>query len=133
MDFIFKYCFIVYFFYHLLSQSEVLSKPRAWFIRTFPRFITYILGCPFCFTWWISILWTLLTWYEIGFVINTEVIFIAPVINYFVGAVADALRSRNQSLCTVSPEVLTQRIKQSITEDLRKGGSVLTWKLEDPT
>lgn len=78
MTSILVYCLCVYFFFHLSCCAEILDKPRAWFLATYPKWLTYPTQCAFCGTFWV----TLVAWLmgHVPFVY----LFVAPVINYLI-------------------------------------------------
>jgi hypothetical protein len=98
MDTAFVYSLMVYFFYHLIAESTILSAPRAWVTRVAPPWMTYPLRCPLCFTWWVGALTTLaFRWNTDIWVFDPLTLFIAPVINMFLGLLADYLKTKSSS------------------------------------
>ena len=50
------YILSVYFVYHVLSRSEILDRPRNYFLKSFPWWVTKPLTCAFCMAFWSGIL-----------------------------------------------------------------------------
>ena len=82
----------VFFFYYLFCRSAILARPRAALVKTFPRLVGGICACPFCFTFWVSLVILSVMSIVLGdIVFDTAVLFASPVINYFLGLMSDAL------------------------------------------
>lgn len=93
MDSILIYALTIYFWFHLVSQSDLFARPRAWWVKTVPGWISYPTSCAFCFTWWSGVLLTLLSCLDTGVLwIDTSVLFVAPVINHLVSLLVSHLR-----------------------------------------
>jgi hypothetical protein len=89
----------------------------------------YIYACPFCFTFWVGIALTTFTLIDTHFLIlNPDILFAAPVINYLVGLSIEALNKANQP--PIDRYLIERQIKESIVNELRRDGTVLTWKPE---
>ncbi len=70
-----EYCLCVFFGYHMLNHSDILSGVRTWLYAHIHADVKYALSCAFCLTFWTtlaSIYWH--PWYYL---------LAAPVINLF--------------------------------------------------
>ncbi len=86
------YSLACYMVYHVVGQSDLLSKPRAWVLRTFPGWLTYPLSCSLCFTFWLTLMGNLF-----GFVqMDLVVLFAAPVVNMVLDLIVRALIRANE-------------------------------------
>lgn len=93
MTFAFIYSLSVYFFFHIISQADILSKPRNWIIKTFPWWMTYWTQCAFCFTFWVGITLNVVArLFSPDVELNQEIVFVSPVINYFLSLIARRLQ-----------------------------------------
>jgi hypothetical protein len=82
----------VYFLYHLLSRSDLLRRPREWAYKVLPGWVTYVISCAFCFTWWVSLFATF-----IGAVpLTAAYLLAAPVVNLLVDQVLQWLFRTNE-------------------------------------
>ncbi len=98
------YSLACYMVYHVVGQSDLLAKPRAWVLRTLPGWLTYPLSCALCFTFWLTLAGNLS-----GFVqTDLIVLFAAPVVNMVLDLVVRWLvRANEPPVCL--PAVLETR------------------------
>lgn len=114
MDATIIYSLFLYLWYHLLSRSDILARPRDWVLRTFPSFLTYPLTCSLCFTWWVSLILTGFLWFINGkWDLVLGYAFTAPIINYLIDLWV------RQSLSRLTPPLLT---KAALIEEIKVGG-----------
>lgn len=93
MDRTLLYALIVYCFYHLEAESDIMARPRAWWTRVLPSGVTYALSCAFCLTTWCSIALTIITRATTGYwLIDLDLLCAAPVINLIISALLTHLR-----------------------------------------
>lgn len=91
------YSIIVFFWWYVICQSDLLARPRGWARKVLPRWITYVGSCPLCWTFWAGVLLTVITMFETGFLILvSNVLFVAPVINLIIGLIVSALKRLNE-------------------------------------
>lgn len=103
LESLFIYTVGVYFFYHLLSRSDLLEKPRTGLIKILPKWFTYPLSCCFCFTFWSGWFVFILQWVTTGlFVISPTMLLAAPVINFVLDLVVRALIRVNEQPILIS-------------------------------
>ncbi len=92
MESLILYALAVYFLFHVAARSDLLTRPRAWVTRTLPGWLTYPLGCAFCFTWWST--WVLGI---LGITsLNVVTLCAAPVVNLILDLVVCGLRRANE-------------------------------------
>ena len=92
------FCLSVYFLFHVLSRSDLLNRPREWAYKTLPSWVTYVLGCAFCFTWWAALFASFIgaiPW-------AATYLFAAPVVNLLVDQVLQMLLRANTTVFLVS-------------------------------
>ena len=79
---LFFYGLVLYFFFHICGRSDLLAKPRNWLFKTFPWWVTYPLGCCFCFSWWANLVLGLAFYVLAGVVmLSPGNLFVVPVLN----------------------------------------------------
>lgn len=97
------YALAVYALFHVAARSDLLTRPRAWVVRTLPGWLTYPLGCAFCFAWWST--WVLGI---LGIAsLNVVTLCAAPVVNLILDLVVCALRRANEPPVSVSWDAST--------------------------
>lgn len=86
------YALVVYFVYHLVAKSDLLAAPRGWALRVLPSWLMYPAECPYCFTFWVTTLLTLVEWWARGMLhIRLDLLMAAPVVNYLIGLAAERM------------------------------------------
>lgn len=50
------YTLVLYFAYYVLGRTRICRRPREWAQRVLPWWVTYPLGCPLCFGWWMGVI-----------------------------------------------------------------------------
>ncbi len=110
LEAILLWCLATYFWFHVLSRADILNTPRAWVLRTLPNWLTYPLGCVFCFTWWVTLIVNVLGIVEVDLI----VLFAAPVVNMALDLIVRALIRANEPPVMGKGKTLTSG-DQSIT------------------
>lgn len=97
----------VYFLFHVLARADLLARPRNWLVKVLPTWMTYPLGCAFCFSWWTAVFTTALVLVTSGwFILDLARLLAAPVINLIVDLCVRALMRANEPpLIEVKPSV----------------------------
>ncbi len=111
LESIILYVLSIYFAFHVLSRSDLLARPRDYILRSFPKWLTYPLGCCFCFTFWVGVA------YGIGIAVSTGVIMfsvlqllVAPVLGYLLDLCVQVLiRAGRGYTVTVGSGLLDQQ------------------------
>lgn len=49
------HCLSVYFAFHLLNCSDVMEPVRVRLYPRLPHLVSYMLGCSFCLTFWVTL------------------------------------------------------------------------------
>lgn len=110
MEAMILYAVFVYFWFHLVGRSDILAKPRAWFIGTVGPKISYPLECAFCWTWWLGLILSIL---PISFGVPVmAILFVAPVINLVLDLAIRKLRM------DAEPPVLVPKSKIDVSDFL---------------
>lgn len=87
------YSLSLYLVYHVVSRSDLLTKPRAWAFRMLPGWLTYPLTCALCATWWMGIAGSI-----VGLIVAPWwMLLAAPVVNMVLDLIVKALMRANES------------------------------------
>lgn len=120
------YSLIVYFWYHLVAESDLLAAPRAWLREHAPAWAVYPLSCPYCWSWWVGVVLTLLAWVLTGTLeLLPSILFVAPVVNLFLGRLWGVLKKVESGAGeTSTPARLKGWVSVGSTGDVDRDGVV---------
>ncbi len=96
IDALFLYSLSIYWLFHLLTRADLLSAPRRWVFSTFPSWLTYPLGCAYCFTFWVGLFFAVATTFWVGVVAIPFCLLAAPVFNLVLDLGVRALIRANE-------------------------------------
>ena len=104
------YSLSVYWFYHLVSRSDIMERPRNWAFRVFPDTVVYPLNCSYCMTFWIGVLGGLPFMYNlVGLAAVPICLFAAPTFNLVLDLGVKALIKVNEESKTVTTSTYVTR------------------------
>src|SRR4051812_32749036 len=109
MESLILWCLGVYFVFHVLARSDILVRPRNWLVKVLPSWMTYPLGCAFCFSFHVGWMVTLLVLITTGwFILDFARLLVAPVINLIVDLCVRALMRANETPVVTTTVSTTQ-------------------------
>lgn len=121
------YSLSIYWIFHVLSRSDLMSRPRKVFNDVAPQWMVYISQCAFCFTSWIGLLAATCVSLWVGVLVVPLYILAGPVINLMLDLFIRILIVKSQPPVIVSSVTAscgdqfysyTGPIKDSPTNDL---------------
>ncbi len=117
MEALLIHCLFIYWLFHVLTRSDLLATPRAWFLLVMPKWVGYVATCAFCFTFHTAWIYMVLQMVLTGWLVFQPLyLFAAPVINMVLDLVVRALIRINE------PPVMPELKQTEITNQKRSGG-----------
>ncbi len=96
IDSLILYSLSIYFAFHVIARSDIMSQPRAVFERVAPSWLVYVSKCAFCFTSWVGLAAAVCGSLWVGTVVVPMYLLAGPVVNLLVDLAVRALIRANE-------------------------------------